>query len=63
MLVMVRADTHNPTAVAAILAKHLRDRDIERFQGHAYDYATKLIAETPRSNSDAFCSAALLTVV
>jgi hypothetical protein len=60
--VVVGADTHDPSAVATLLAKHLGDCGSEGLRGHAYDYATRPMAKMPCSDSDKFCLATPLSV-
>jgi hypothetical protein len=57
---VVRVDTHNPSAVVTLLAKHSRDCDGEGLRDHACEYATRLMVKMPCSDSDGFCLAALL---
>jgi hypothetical protein len=58
--VVVEVDTHDPSAIAALLAKHLGDCDGEGLQGHACASATGPIAKMPRGDGDGFCLAAPL---
>jgi hypothetical protein len=43
--VVVRVDTHDPSAVVTLLAKHVGDCDIEGLRGHACEYATRPMAK------------------
>jgi hypothetical protein len=45
-------DTHDPSAVVTLLAKHVGDCDSKGLQGYACEYTTKLIAKMPYSDSD-----------
>jgi hypothetical protein len=62
MLVVVGADTYDPSAVATLLAKHLGDCDAEGLRGHACDYTTRPMAEMSHSDGNGFCLAAPLAV-
>jgi hypothetical protein len=59
---VVGADSHDPSAVAALLAKHLGDCGGEGLRGHACDYATKPIVKMPCNDSNRFRLAAPLAV-
>ena len=62
ILVVVGADTHDPSAVATLLAKHLGDCDGEGLRGHACDYTTRPMAKMSHSDGNGFCLAAPLAV-
>jgi hypothetical protein len=47
ILVVVRVDTHDPSAVVTLLTKHAGDCDSEGLQGHAREYATRPMAKMP----------------
>jgi hypothetical protein len=53
-------DAHDPSAVVTLLAKHVGDCDGEGLQGHACEYARRLMVKMPCSNGDRFCLAAPL---
>jgi hypothetical protein len=55
-------DTHDLSAVVILFAKHIRDCDSEGLQGHACEYATRLMAKMPYSNSNKFYLATQLAV-
>jgi hypothetical protein len=56
---MVGADTHDPGAIATLLAKHLGDCDGNSLRGYACDNATRPIAKMPLIDNKGFCIATL----
>jgi hypothetical protein len=60
LLVVVRVDTHDPSAVVTLLARHVKDCNNKGLQGHARKYTTRLIARVPYGDNNGFCLAALL---
>jgi hypothetical protein len=57
---VISVDTHDPSTVVTLLAKHVGDCDGEGLRGQACEYATRLMAKMPCSDGDGFCLAALL---
>jgi hypothetical protein len=47
-------DTHDPSAVVTLLAKHVRDCNREGIRGYVCEYAIRPIAKMPCSDSDGF---------
>ena len=54
ILMIVRVDTHDPSAIATLLAKHLGDCDGNSLQGYACDNIIRLIAKMPLINNKRF---------
>jgi hypothetical protein len=63
MLVVIKVDTHNSSAVVPPFAKRLRDYDSNGLQGYTGNHATRPMAEMPCSDGDGFCLAAPLAIV
>jgi hypothetical protein len=60
--VVIGVDTHDPSAVVALLAKHVRDYNSKGLQGHACEYTTRTMAKMLYSNINGLCLTVPLAV-
>jgi hypothetical protein len=57
---VVKVNTHNLSVVVTLFANYLRNCNSKGLQVYACEYAAKLIAKLPYSNSNRLCLAVLL---